>query len=167
MKRVVVLLAAAALLGGSLGQAAPKKEDAPKLIEALKSKSASEREAAARDLGEIGQITALPVKPAVPTLLELVKNDKDPKVRRASAIALGRIGAEPQTVVPILIDILKNDKEDRQVLIGAITALNFYSDQAKGAIPVLRKIAKEQREKDKELGNLAGKTAKFLSGNVQ
>lgn len=168
MNRVVVFLAACGLLlSGTLTVAAPKKEDVPKLMEDLKSKKASDRELAARDLGEIGQITAPPVKPAVPMLIDLLKNDKDPKVRRACAVALGKVGAEPETVVPLLIDILKNDKENRDVLMGAISAAGLYSDQAKAAIPALQRIAKEKREKDKELGNLAGKTAKFLRGGNQ
>ena len=52
---------------GNLGTAAPKKEDVPDLIKALKSnKDAKVRAQAANDLGYIAQVRVAYVKSAIP-----------------------------------------------------------------------------------------------------
>ena len=59
----------------------------PALIGALKHKGSDVRRSAALKLGQFHDLA----KEAIPTLLEVKKNDADPRVRESAGIALSRI----------------------------------------------------------------------------
>src|SRR5262249_17751520 len=83
----------------SQAQTAPKKEQVRSLIKLLKNKDAKTRANAAEDLGQVGAIRARDAEPALPALKEALR-DKEPNVRRAAAVALGKIRLEAKEVVP-------------------------------------------------------------------
>lgn len=79
--------------------------------------------------------------PAVPALISAVK-DREGRVRRVAAIALGRIGPAARDAVPALIGALSD--ADRYVRYPAAVALERIGPAAKQAIPVLKVV----RERD-------------------
>jgi HEAT repeat protein len=149
-------------LGACTALAAPSAGDAPKLIKDLKNKNPKVRAAAARDLGELGEVEVKPARPAIPLLLELLKKDKDPAVRRAAAEALGKIEPEePKEVVDALVEALESKKETSAVRQGAANGLG---DTARDALPVLRSVAEANREKDRPLAQAANRAARRIQG---
>ena len=77
------------------------------LIETLKDKDKGVRSNAAYALLKIGESA----KPAVPQLIETLKQDQNNDVRSNAAYALGNIGESAKSAVPQLIETLKQDKE--------------------------------------------------------
>src|SRR5689334_9442211 len=73
-------------------------------------------------------------------------NDKDPDVRCAAAMSLGRIAREPDVSIAALIDALTKDSNS-QVRVDAAFALGRYGNQAEKAIPVLKKALKDEDKK--------------------
>ena len=82
------------------------KKAVPELIQQLHSKNSYTREGTCRLLGSLKAVAA----PAVPDLIELVKNDPHITVRFEAAAALGQIGPSAKPAVPDLIRALQNDK---------------------------------------------------------
>jgi HEAT repeat protein len=179
MKRLMVLAVGCLILGlGSttdvFGQ--KKKNDVepptlaelPGLIEQLKSKDADARAKAAKRLGDRAQVRARDIKPAVSTLVEMVKNDKDTAPRAAAAQTLGYANLEPEMGVPLLVGILKEDKE-LSVKTAAASALGYFGRDGKDAIPALQEaqaMAKgaDKTEKDKQaLGKAAGAAINMIN----
>ncbi len=76
-------------------------------------------------------------KAATPALLRALQGS-DPAVRATSATALGKIQADPVTVIPLLIKYL----DDRDIDESAALALADYGPSAKGAIPKLLQLSK-------------------------
>lgn len=131
--------------------AEPKKEDVPALIKELKSKSAKARVGAAEDLGHLGAVRANDVKDAVPALLEVLKKDRDPDVRRAAAVALGKVDPDPKLAVPVLTEALKDKKP--AVRIAVAGALGQLGAEASEAVPALSEM---QKDKDRAVSRAAG-----------
>lgn len=166
MKKLMLLCLGCFLVGlAELGAEVPKKEDVPKFIETLeKGKNTGARVAAAKDLGHLGQVMAPAARPALPTLLKIVNNDKqDSAVREACAEALGKIGGDPEQIVSSLTKIISNEKENKGVRLGAIRGLSYLGSEAKSAVSELRKIARD-KDKDKQLARAAGDAAKNIEG---
>src|ERR1700738_851064 len=88
--------------------AADTKDEVKGLLKSLKSSTPQARASAAEELGHLGAIRASDVKAAVPGLIEVLKKDRDPKVRKAAAHALGRIDPDPGVAVPALTAALKD-----------------------------------------------------------
>jgi len=155
---VGITLLALALLN-PLGAQLPKKEDIPKNIHLLKtSKVATERAYAADQLGLRGQVRSTDVKEAIEPLLEAVKSDASPTVRRAAAKAIGQITPDAEKAVPILTDALKDMAKD--VRMAAAGALASFGNDARSALPALRDMA---AGKDKKLSNAAKMAIRSIS----
>jgi len=86
-------------------------------------------------------------KPAVPQLIETLKQDKDKKVRSSAAYALGSIGESAKPAVPQLIETLKQDK-DKKVRSSAAYALGSIGESAEPAVPQLIETLKQDKDKD-------------------
>lgn len=152
-------------LTGGVAAGDVKKEDVPRLLKDLKSAVAKTRAAAAEDLGHLGAIRADYAKPAVPTLLEMVRKDKDAKAREAAAKAIGRIGVEPADAVPVLIEALKEDK-GMLVRIAAARSLGQFGSDAKEAVSTLRDVQEKARgdKSMQRLGQTAGEALRSIRG---
>lgn len=128
--------------------AANKAEEAKKYTEQLKtSKDAKKRAEALVELGKLGQIMKSLVEPAIPEIKKALE-DKDSSVRKAAALAYGRIDPDPKEAVPALMELLKNDK-DESVKIAAANGLAAMGDKARSAMPALREIQKSEDKKSK------------------
>lgn len=151
-----LLLVAGVLLSPVKEQTVPKPEQVPSLIKLLKNKDPKTRAGAAEDLGQVGAIRAQDAEAAVKPLTEALR-DKEPNVRRAAALALGRIRLEAKEVVPEVAKLL----EDRSpaVLQAAATSLGAFGAEARSALPALQK-AQQNAGKDKKL-------RKVLQGAIQ
>jgi len=99
-----------------------RKPDINAYITKLDSPAAPEREAAARQLGNMGTAA----KPAQEKLVAAL-NDKDDSVRVMAAYALKRLGYEPAKVLPVFMDCLK--AQTPAVRNTAAMELGGYADQ--------------------------------------
>src|SRR5947209_1090056 len=79
-------------------------DDVPALLKELKSKKASVRVEAAREVGRLGAIRASDVKDAIPLLLGMIKKDQETSTRKAAIEALARIDPDPKETVPVLLE---------------------------------------------------------------
>jgi ribosomal protein S20 len=161
MRTAIVIATLVVLVGlnGALAQV-PKLSEVPKNLETLKnSKSAQDRAYAAEQLGLRGQVRATDVKAAVDPLLEAVKSDDSPNVRKAAAKAIGQIAPDADKAVPALMDALKDTSKD--VRMSAALALAAFGAEARPALPALRELA---QEKDKRLSKAAKMAIKSISG---
>jgi HEAT repeat protein len=77
---------------------------------------------------------------AVPALINVLKNDKEPEVRRLAAKALGCISTEEQ-IISALIEALGD--ENPGVCEFAAYALGEIGPKAKAALPKLRELAEK------------------------
>ena len=149
MKRLMIsgsiLLTSFAVLVA--GDPPPRREDVPKYLEMLKkSTSGSDRALAAEMLGKRGAINVKDVADAIQPLRSALKDDAELKVRRAAAKALGMIAPEPASdTVPLLIDTLR--EKDHGLRMAAVQALAGYGPEAKDALPALRTLQKETKDK--------------------
>lgn len=162
MKRWWVLALTVLIVGGlTLEADLPKPQQVPGLIKKLKDADAKVRLAAAEDLGHLGAVKAAAARPAVPTLVEVVKKDSDVKVRKAALAALGKMDPDAKLVVPALVEMVKNDKEEKSLRLAAITAIGGIGPNAKSAAPVLdelrkKELKKDEKERDRALMQAAG-----------
>jgi HEAT repeat protein len=151
------------IIAVALGHIGKETKDVEPFIATLKDKDPDKRFWAAMVLGHI----AKDAKAAVPDLIEALKDDPEPIIRRTAAKALGAMGKEAMEAVPDLILTLKDQevsstvaetlgqigKESEQVVMDLITALKeqpakvrFHvagalavtGKEAKGAVPALR-----------------------------
>ena len=128
--------------------AASKAEDAKKYTEQLKNaKDAKKRAEALEELGKLGQIMKSLVTSAVPDIKKAL-TDKEASVRKAAALAYGKIDPDPAEAVPALVKMLKEDK-DEGVKVAAAQGLAAMGDKAKDALPTLREIQKSEDKKSK------------------
>jgi HEAT repeat protein len=156
MKRVIMAAVTVVAACGTLRADVPKKKDVPKYIKQLKSSpSGKVRAEAAQALGDRGAIRKADVTDAIEPLLNALKNDRVPLVRKAAAEALGKIGPDKNVAVKPLIEAL-NDKEI-EVKIGAANALRMLGPDAKEARPALQKLFKEARMEVMKGGKGKGK----------
>jgi HEAT repeat protein len=97
----------------------------------LKNNDGAVRTGAARALGNMGVAAG----PATQALLETLRGDADPAIRREAAWALARIGAAHKEMVPFLIDMLADRSEE--ICGGAAVALGKIGPEAKAAVAPL------------------------------
>lgn len=149
----VLLLAPAALV------AETKDEQVKRYLADLKSQDVKVRETAMEELGKLGQLRASYGRPAIPYLVEGLK-DKDARIRAAAALALGRVDPEADQAVEPLLGLVKNEKEDLAVRRAAILGLAALGEKAKDAVPTLRTL-QMNRDMSKESQQLrqASRTA--------
>jgi hypothetical protein len=117
-----------------------------------KSKDAKSRRSAVSDLSLISSIDPSAVVPAVPVLIDVLKNEKDAQMRGAAALVLASTGAEAKQAVPVCIALLKDDKVDADVHIAAATLVGSIGGnravEAKAALAILMAISKAEGDKD-------------------
>ena len=155
LKRIGAGLVLLALVPAAV---ADKKDDVARLMKELKSKDVKTRIAAADDLGHIGQIKKSYTEPAVPALIEALR-DTDAGVRKAAANALGKVDPDVKLAVPALTDALKDKVPAvRQAAAGA---LGLIGSDAKDAIPILRET---QKDSDKAVSRAAGMAIQRIMG---
>ncbi len=141
---------------------ASKAEDAKKYIEQLKtSKDAKKRAEALMELGKLGQIMKSLAEPALPEMKKAL-DDKDSDVRKAAALAYGRVDPDPKEAVPALVKLLKDDKVEA-VKIAAANGLAAMGDKAKEAMSALKEVQKSEDKKSK-LAKAAGDAQKSIRG---
>lgn len=142
--------------------AASKAEDAKKYAEQLKnSKDPKKKAEALEELGKLGQIMKSLVEPAVPDIAKSLE-DKSADVRKAGALAYGRVDPNPKEAVPALVKLLKEDK-DEGVKIAAANGLAAMGDKAKEAVSSLREVQKSEDKKSK-LAKAAGDAMRSING---
>jgi HEAT repeat protein len=99
-------------------------------------------------------------KEAVTILLKTLQEGDDVGIRQVAAIALGKIGMEPERVMPVLVEALdgkgaKNTSEALALRFGAVNALGAFGPKAKAAVPklvaILRKTPAEFQPGDFDL----------------
>ena len=97
-------------------------------------------------LGKRGAINVKDVAEAVEPLRMALKKDADLKVRRAAAKALGMIAPEPASeTVPLLIETLAD--KDHALRMVVVQSLGAYGPEARDALPALRTLQKETKDK--------------------
>jgi HEAT repeat protein len=118
---------------GALGAAA--KPAVPALIELLQDKDKEVRASAATCLSLIGP----DAKDAVPALIQALNREGNGwgPVLIDSMMALGAIGAEPQTVVPLLLEYVDGPRKEWNYCIPAMDALGRYRGKATSAVPAI------------------------------
>ena len=99
----------------------------PGLIRTLRSRTATDRIRASKDLGRLGSLA----RDALPTLVGLLRDD-DAKVREAAAQAVGQMGS---SALPALSGMLAHS--DKYVRRNAIWAMSKLGVQAKPALTSL------------------------------
>src|SRR5260370_25683066 len=134
LKMIGAGLVFACLVSPSL---ADKKDDVARLMKELKAKDAKTRISAAEELGHIGQIKKSLTEPAVPGLIDAMK-DTDAGVRKAAADALGKVDPDVTVAVPPLVDALKD--KAAPVKQAAAGALGQIGPDAKDPLPPLPEL---------------------------
>jgi HEAT repeat protein len=153
MTRFLTAGLAALLLGSfSTAYAETKEEAAKRYLGDLKSSDTKVRLMAIEEIGKLGQIKASYGKPAIPLLVEALK-DKDAKVRAAAALALGQVDPEKDEALEPLLSLVKNDKEELAVRRSAILGLAALGEKATDALPALRMI-QQNKEMTREVMQL-------------
>lgn len=109
-----------------------------KAIPALKDKTL--RSQAATLLGRLGADS----KPAVPALIESLKDEDRDEVRREIVLALAAVGADAKAAVPALVDELAHDNP--RVQISVTFALGKIGPAAKAAVPAIEKNLSSEDE---------------------
>lgn len=110
----------------------------PGLIEATNDKVAVIRFISFQTLAEIGPNA----RPAVPRLLEALKDEKDIETCVMAAQALWRIDGQHKVVIPVLIDALKKKDGKR----WAAYTLGEIGTLAKASVPFLIETLKDENE---------------------
>jgi HEAT repeat protein len=113
------------------------------IIEALNDSDLEVRQNAALALSAIGGKGALP---AIPILVDALKQKGNKDVRRQAAIAIYNIGPDAHEAVPTLIQALAG--EDPEVRANAAFALGGIGTRADPAVPHLVKILANSKEKN-------------------
>jgi HEAT repeat protein len=166
--RFAKAMALVALFNGALylcvreeALASEKEEEAKKYTEQLRrGKDAKAKITALQELGTLGQIKKSFIAAALPDIYKAV-DDKDAGVRAAAAETLGKADEPYEKAGDILVKLLKEDKDDA-VKIGALSGLSAMRENAKGALPTIRDIAKNADKKSK-LGQAATAAAKAIA----
>ncbi len=117
------------------------------LADALKDESAGIRASAVGALVSFGRC----LDPWIPSLLQMIENDKDPAVRMAFSTAVPGIHppAVSVAVIPTLIAALR--RPDGQVRDAACRILMSFGPEARTAIPALIAMAREEWSDSPEL----------------
>ena len=115
----------------------------PTLIEAVEEKLPPDEwynynYKASEALGLIGRDASS----AVPALSKVLKESKNPRIRRDAAAALGRIGGNAEVAVPALTSAL--DDPWATVRAAAAKALPSFAQDAQVALPKLRQLERSE-----------------------
>ena len=156
MKRLVAGLTCMLLIVASFqkatAQASKTQKEVDAAVKVLKTdKDPKARAAAIGDLATIGNVKTSYLKPAIPALIDGLK-DADGNVRRGAAQVLGLIGVEAKSAVPGLIAVL-DKTQDGGVRSAAALALATMRSAAGDAIPALLEVQKEQSALDEKARN--------------
>jgi HEAT repeat protein len=149
-----VALAVLGMLFVLAGRAAgDDREDVAKYVKILKtSKSNDERVSAVSDLLTLSRNNFEPIKPAVPDLVEVMKSDKNPRVRAATGWVIANTGAAARPALPLAIAIINDAKEPEDVRIGAAKVIGacgiFGIKESREALPILTTIEKAEMAKE-------------------
>lgn len=131
------------LLLAIYGFAQEPSDEVKNLIKQLHLPNAEARKDAARTLGRMRAFWAY----TVPVLVEILKDDADPRLRGVVAASLGQMGTAAKDAVPALIEALKKDP-DSGVRLTIANSLVRMSAASKDVVPALI----EALRKDTELG---------------
>ena len=131
-------------------------DNVPALLKDLKSKNYKSRISAAEALGKLGAVRAADAKDAIPVLLDMVKKDKEPLVRRAAVDALGRVDPDPKEAVPVLLNAMKD--KDATVRSAAATALGQFPGESAEILPVLKEAQKDKNKMVEKAAKMSLKT---------
>jgi HEAT repeat protein len=110
----------------------------PALIEALSHKDVATRKVAARTLGELGPLAQDSFAPLAKAL-----NDPEEWIRWNVVRAIGRVGAEPKSVVPLLERIFRSGKEEKFIRAAALEGLHNADPNGTLVIPTLVEALKD------------------------
>jgi HEAT repeat protein len=142
----------------ALAETGPLAEPAvPELVKVLQRPDSNARLQATLALHNIGP----GAKAAVPVLVEKLRGDEADGVRVNAAAALGAIRAQPETVIPALVDTFLNDKHPDAQRCAMMSIGQFGSD-AKLAIPLLQKAAKDAKNQSDATSKRIDKLLSFL-----
>ena len=153
LRRFVVFgLLSAYLVLGNIAQADDAK-DVEKYIKILKtSKKTAERVSAISDLMLLSRQNFEPIKPAVPDLVEVIKNEKNSQIRYTAALVIANTGGGAKPALPLAVAILNDPKEDVDVKTGAAKVIGacgiFGVKETRDVLPLLTKIEKAELAKD-------------------
>src|SRR5262249_30250429 len=93
-----------------------------------------------------------PIKPAIPDLVEVFKNDKNPRVRAAAGWVMANTGGAARPALPSAITILGDAREPDDVRIGAAKVIGacgiFGVKESREALPILTAIEKAETAKE-------------------
>jgi HEAT repeat protein len=161
MKITLVRICLALLTGLTSGTTAlsGSADDLKAVLKDLKSNNAGTRAAAVEEIGHRGAVRASDVKTAIPLVAELVKKDRDAKVRQAAATALGQMDPDPAVAVPVLTEALR-DKVPA-VRIAAAGALGLMGSAAKDSVKALQEM---QKDKDRNVSRAASMALQSVRG---
>jgi hypothetical protein len=132
----------------------PIPKDVQSSLSLLNSENENVRQQAVETLGQIGP----KAEPAVPRLIEALKDDFE-GVRFAAAAALGEIGAKAKKAEPALIEALQDHSESEAVRQLAARALPDLGPSYKNSMPALIEALKDKHDKVR-------KTAAFCLGEI-
>lgn len=137
---LVLFCLAFAAIGCKDKAAEARKKKVQALLQQLKSDDAEQRQKAIEECGKLGPYA----KPAIPTLVKLLKDDES-SVKYAAARALGKTKmAYPSAVIGGLTRALKDS--DAQMRIEAVRAISQMGMAALATVGVLRTMLKDPDE---------------------
>ena len=123
----------------TLGLSKPEAQTwTPALVRALSDETTTVRVLAVAFLREIGP----PANSAVPRLLRVLREDKDPIVRRHGIRAVLSVGLEAKAGVPRFTEALEDD--DSSVREEAVRALGTFGPDAVAGVPALVGLLKDE-----------------------
>ena len=156
MIRALILALAIVAMAQPAAQALPSPQEVAKHLDTLQtSNDAKARSVALIELAKAGQVNKRLIKDAEPAMIKALE-DKDDTVRAAAAKAIGMIALEPKTYVPKLLEMVEKDKVEA-VKVGAIEGLASMGKEALPALPMLKKLLKDE-DRTTKLGR-AGRMA--------
>lgn len=129
---------ALALIGlAEVGPVAAETKDLYSILFKMMYTSPTERAAIALALGKIG-------KPSVEPLVNFLNGQKDPELRRFALEALGHAGPAAKDAANDIVTALKD--QSPVVRTAGVDALGKIGKEAKGAIPVLKFVARADKD---------------------
>jgi HEAT repeat protein len=143
----VIRAAAAQGLGGISAKCLPAKQDFSPGRDALFTAVRTDPSGAVREaaITALGKLDPGEVRPAVPALIERLKDDY-PGVRTAAAATLFRLGREAVEAVSALRDVVEDTKNDRTTRVWAVHALGkIGAPEASVALPALQKVLEDDK----------------------
>ncbi len=143
----VIRAGAAQGLGGISAKCRAAKQDFGPGRDALFTAVRTDPSGAVREaaITALGKLDPGEVRPAVPALIERLKDDH-PGVRTAAAATLFRLGREAVEAVAALRDVVEDKKNDRTTRVWAVHALGkIGAPEAVVALPALQKVLEDDK----------------------